>query len=718
MNGNQNKNSKYTMPDDDFLMEDIDDILAEYQKKEAAKAQKRSSLAAERPKDKRRRSRRVAANPAFEDDGSDEIANTVVLPIIEDDDEIPNTTILPVIEDDIPEQSARKKSAGRQDTAHRQQAARKEEKSFKEQTVEEGSDFRESEEEAAQKEKTVSEEKASSEEGKRSGDRTPIPIRKKPGSNEFGRIPEAQEEQEKLHSGETQPLLGMKDAAEEKEAEAKEEAKEKKPIPWKKILAVGAALASACLIIAYGYGVFYYSSHFLPGTAVEQVRVDNLTAEEAQTALAQAKEAEDRTLQLLTKEGTAVTMDTAPMAIRRQYQGIQEAIDAQQKWLFPIVKDQWKDIALDYTVSHDSGGTMEALQALEICDPALTQQPVDACVVRDETTGTFAVQPPEDGNTIDTEILAAEVDRAVDSKEHEVDIQQCGAYLVAAVREDDPSLNHLAAVENALEAAEMKVDMGADLVLELTGDDLRSCLRDGVREENDPDPATLIDDAKFDSFMDRFARSYTTKSASGYRYFLAFDGTRHALATDYGWEMDKEATAKELRVLFEDAAVKALADPNHVDTYPSHQITAVWTSTAVSHGERDTGASWVEVNLTDQKLYCIIDGELKLTTDVVSGRDSTPARRTPTGMFAIRLKTTGRYLTGYNRDGSVSYRSFVHYWMPVYNNIGLHDATWRYAFGGDLYKTGGSHGCVNLPLAAAKELYGLVYKEMPVIIYK
>ena len=47
----------------------------------------------------------------------------------------------------------------------------------------------------------------------------------------------------------------------------------------------------------------------------------------------------------------------------------------------------------------------------------------------------------------------------------------------------------------------------------------------------------------------------------------------------------------------------------------------------------------------------------------------------------------------------------VGYWMPFNGGIGFHDASWRSEFGGTIYKTNGSHGCVNLPKEAAKQIF-------------
>ena len=55
--------------------------------------------------------------------------------------------------------------------------------------------------------------------------------------------------------------------------------------------------------------------------------------------------------------------------------------------------------------------------------------------------------------------------------------------------------------------------------------------------------------------------------------------------------------------------------------------------------------------------------------------------------------------------------------MPYNGGVGMHDATWRNKFGGEIYKTSGSHGCINLPLSIAKELYEEVETGFPVVSY-
>ena len=98
-----------------------------------------------------------------------------------------------------------------------------------------------------------------------------------------------------------------------------------------------------------------------------------------------------------------------------------------------------------------------------------------------------------------------------------------------------------------------------------------------------------------------------------------------------------------------------------------------------------------------------INGECILNTPCVTGNVS-GGYSTPVGIYYLTYKTTDTTLEGYNRDGS-KYSSPVKYWMPFNGGIGFHDATWRSNFGGNIYMTNGSHGCVNLPFAAARTMY-------------
>ena len=123
------------------------------------------------------------------------------------------------------------------------------------------------------------------------------------------------------------------------------------------------------------------------------------------------------------------------------------------------------------------------------------------------------------------------------------------------------------------------------------------------------------------------------------------------------------------------------------------------------------GGTYIEIDLTMQTLYYYVGGQAALSTPIVTGNLSR-GHGTPTGVFSVRNKQTGTYLIG--KD----YRSYVNYWCPIIgNSIGIHDATWRSSFGGNIYKTNGSHGCINLPLSAMTQLYPILNVGTPVVVF-
>lgn len=138
--------------------------------------------------------------------------------------------------------------------------------------------------------------------------------------------------------------------------------------------------------------------------------------------------------------------------------------------------------------------------------------------------------------------------------------------------------------------------------------------------------------------------------------------------------------------------------------------TPQYTSEAWEKGSDDIGDTYIEVDMGNQHMYYYVDGELVIDTPVVTGNTS---RRwgTPAKVCFVYFKQKNRVLRGAN------YATPVKYWMAVDGHIGIHDATWRKDFGGEIYKTNGSHGCINTPLEVMTELYDMVELGTPVIMF-
>lgn len=119
--------------------------------------------------------------------------------------------------------------------------------------------------------------------------------------------------------------------------------------------------------------------------------------------------------------------------------------------------------------------------------------------------------------------------------------------------------------------------------------------------------------------------------------------------------------------------------------------------------------SFIEVDISSQTLNLYRDGEIVLTSPVVTGGNNHVTDLCYKSIFQKLRKT---YLTG------PTWRSYVDYWMAFNGGMGLHDASWRSEFGGNIYKRNGSHGCVNLPKHIAKELYENVEIGTMVLVKK
>ncbi|MBQ6538445.1 MAG: L,D-transpeptidase [Eubacterium sp.] len=130
--------------------------------------------------------------------------------------------------------------------------------------------------------------------------------------------------------------------------------------------------------------------------------------------------------------------------------------------------------------------------------------------------------------------------------------------------------------------------------------------------------------------------------------------------------------------------------------------------------ENDIGNSYVEVSIKRQHVWVYKKGEVVLETDCVTGVPN-KERMTHPGVHHIYAKQKDRWLGTMEVQG---YHTHVDYFMPFNGGEGLHDAPWRASFGGKIYITGGSHGCVNLPPAMAAKIYDLVSVGTPVIVYE
>lgn len=128
------------------------------------------------------------------------------------------------------------------------------------------------------------------------------------------------------------------------------------------------------------------------------------------------------------------------------------------------------------------------------------------------------------------------------------------------------------------------------------------------------------------------------------------------------------------------------------------------------------GTTFLEIDLGMQHVYYYEGGNLVWESPTVTGM-LRGERATPAGVFFLKGKETNRTLRGKMINGKPEYEAHVSYWMPFNGGVGLHDASWRSRFGGDIYVNNGSHGCINLPRNKAAELYGRIQRGCPIVVH-
>lgn len=196
-------------------------------------------------------------------------------------------------------------------------------------------------------------------------------------------------------------------------------------------------------------------------------------------------------------------------------------------------------------------------------------------------------------------------------------------------------------------------------------------------------------------FINTLAEEYNT-----YGKPHEFESTRGDVITVEGGTYGRKLDVKEETAYLKEAF---LAGKEEIHS-PAHE------KEAFCKDKNDIGDTYIEIDMTEQKMYYYQEGECLIETEVVTGNTG---RRmgTPEGVNFVYHKQKNRILRG------PDYASPVSFWMPVKGNIGIHDAKWRSKFGGEIYKTGGSHGCINTPYEDMKELYELVEVGTPVIMF-
>lgn len=367
-------------------------------------------------------------------------------------------------------------------------------------------------------------------------------------------------------------------------------------------------------------------------------------------------------------------------------------ISEQNGFLWPYYMCIRKDYELYYTADYDKNKLEELLKNCDFTQEENMQKPVDASVVIKD--GKSTIIPENEGNYIDFSELCSIIDEALAKGDKIVDLDETDVYEKPDITSDSEEIvSEQARLEKLLS---MKVTYKIDEVSwELTSEDYGDWITNISADKIE------FDKDKIHEYVQNMADRYDTYDVP--RNFRTHDGRTVTLDnTWYGWLIDVDSETDELYTVLE--AGESVERVPELDCYA-----------AVYHdGGDDIGDTYIECDFGQQHIYVYVDGELVMDSDCVTGSLANSGKfRTPGGVYTILYTKSPAVLVGDD------YETPVKYWMPFIGELGIgfHDATWRSAFGGDIYKSGGSHGCVNLPLSAAEQLFNIAYEGMPVVCY-
>lgn len=362
-----------------------------------------------------------------------------------------------------------------------------------------------------------------------------------------------------------------------------------------------------------------------------------------------------------------------------------------------IVKKVWTtEYSLDI-IKEININESKVLQFLEGFDKKEngSRKSVNAEIVYNSVLNVFEIQKEKWGNEFKEDVLSIFCDN-LKVFDKNIDMLEIGCYEAPEILEDNLILlsnlnvyNEYLGVNLSYIFGENKENITSsiyyDWLIPQYDDDMRLNM----------DNPFILDKEKVSEFVDKLNSKYTTLGIT--RLFKTSTGQEIELTKgDYGWWLDKAGMMNDIST--------------HILDKVSEEKQGIFRQKAEVFGEIDFLDSYVEVSIEKQHLWMYINGKLIVDCPVVTGNIS-KGHATPKGIYSLTYKTRDAVLRG------PGYASPVSYWMPFNGGVGLHDATWRGSFGGSIYKTNGSHGCVNMPFKSAKIVYENLTNTMPIIVW-
>ena len=448
-------------------------------------------------------------------------------------------------------------------------------------------------------------------------------------------------------------------------------------------------LAGAGLVLAAGYigAAIYFGSHFYSGTTILGIDCSGKTAEQVKQEVAQRMGAYELTI--LERNDVTETIQAGEIALGFEDDGsIDEMMKAQRSYFWPVMALLPDAKADSVAFSYDKKLAEAKINTLACMDSVRAVAPKDAYI--GPTDHGFEVVSEVMGTTLNKDRAKERIFDALDLGRDRISLEEEDCYVNPQIYHDNEELVRDAASMSELASANFTYDFGTQQ--EAVNAEL---IRGWIVETSDG--VFAIDESKAADYVESLAAKYDTFGLP-LDFYTSLGTTVTLAGGDYGWCIDQDKTTAALMEALE-SGFRGTMEP-------------VYLYSAMSHENGGIGYTYVEICLSQQRMWCYENGTVIVDTPVVTGNpnkgDATPSG----GVWAIDAKKRNAILTG---EG---YTSPVDYWMPFNGDVGIHDLKERAYFGGTIYLTNGSHGCVNTPYEAVQTIYNTVSIGTPVIVYE
>ena len=459
-------------------------------------------------------------------------------------------------------------------------------------------------------------------------------------------------------------------------------------------------LAVPCILLATGYGalMYYYKLSIPYGTWVNDIYCTGMSYEEVAEKLLE----QDQTvlaIDVIDKEGNVYPLAPGRELFTVSYaEGLDKAIASYgavglftEKFITHIPK--WKMIPDKWEVYLDT------LEFFQNAKEQLQSKP--RMQIIESENGYVLIDNLE--KSLDIQKASEVILEALEAGNNQVSLLEAGCYYTPDYSmEDREVIAEFRALDDFCKRMKLELTIQGETVYVIDWKILKDWI---LRDENgdyiySKGVDLMLDEAKVKEYVSKLDEELTSYWGRPWQFVDHSGETVEVKAGNFG------------RVLKSALLTEAIFKAYENSTYGSYELEFTFYPKSAEKVDFSVGVgtSYVEVDIEEQHLYVYIDGACVLDSPCVTGNVSWNME-TPKGVFYIEYKQRNRTLIG------PDYATPVSYWMHFYNHCGFHDAYWRSKFGGEIYLKDGSHGCVNMPPAKAKELYELAYAGMPVVVY-